>query len=150
MRDLRYQVREASLEPIRSSQLEDEAYLRLRDAIITLHLAPGAVLMPSRLAAQLGISKTPLRHALIRLEHEGFVETIAFNGTFVRDVTIRDMEDLFELREALERAAVRLAIARAGEANLVQLQGIAEEADPLLQAGGSEAILPLIHSSHLA
>lgn len=150
MRDLRYQVSEPLLQPIQSSQLEDEAYIRLRDAIITLQLAPGAVLMPSRLAAQLGISKTPLRHALIRLEHEGFVETIAFKGTFVRDVTVRDMEDLFELREALERAAVRLAIARAGEENLARLQGIVEEADLLLKAGDSEAILPLIQRFHLA
>src|SRR4051794_1573230 len=105
MRNLRSQTTDAGretshtgLQPIRSNHLKDQAYLRLKDAIVSLQIPPGTPLVEARLAEQLGISKTPIRHALIRLEQEGFVHTVPFKGTFVHYVTADDMRELFELR----------------------------------------------------
>jgi len=61
------------------------------------------------LAAELGISKTPVRAALEELEREGFVTRILFKGTYVTEVTLKDLVEIFQLRAVLEGLAARLA-----------------------------------------
>jgi GntR family transcriptional regulator, rspAB operon transcriptional repressor len=100
----------ADLEPLTARQLKDQAYTVIKDAITSLRFAPGATIVEAQLAYSLGISKTPIRMALVRLEHEGFVETRRASGTFVRRMSLEDVEEVFEVRLALEHCAVeRLA-----------------------------------------
>jgi len=92
-----------------ASSLKDKAYIAIKDAILSLKLEPSAPLVEGDLAQQLGISKTPVRDALQELEREGFVTRVLFKGTYVTDVTMKDMAQVFPLRAVLEGLAARLA-----------------------------------------
>ncbi len=89
--------------------LKDKAYNAIKSAILSLQLKPGAPLVESELAQQLGISKTPVRDALLELEREGFVTKVLFKGTYVTEVTLKDVREIFQVRAVLEGLAARLA-----------------------------------------
>jgi DNA-binding GntR family transcriptional regulator len=90
----------------------DQAYRRLRDDILSWRLAPGTPLSEIELAERLGVSRTPLRAALARLALEGLVDTSRGRTGIVPDVSPESVAELFELREALEVHAARLAARR--------------------------------------
>ena len=92
--------------------LKDRAYAAIKEAILSLKLQPGTLLVETELARQLGISKTPVRDALQELEREGLVTRILFKGTYVTEVSARDAEEIFQLRAVLEGLAARLATPR--------------------------------------
>jgi DNA-binding GntR family transcriptional regulator len=106
----------------------------LRDAILTGELAAGARLHQADLAARLGISRIPVRDALQRLAAEGLVDIRGRAGTFVAPLTVADLEELYELREAIEPVAARLGLPNVGRAQLLQMeqlhQRLARERDP--------------------
>lgn len=81
---------------------------RLREAILTAQLQPGAMINQVELAAGLGVSRGPVREALRQLEEEGLVTTLPYRGTFVVPITRRDVGELYSLRAALEEFAVGL------------------------------------------
>jgi DNA-binding GntR family transcriptional regulator len=97
---------------INPQSLERTAYNVIKDAILTFHLQPGEPLVETTLAAQLGISKTPVRDALARLEREGLVVKISYKGTTVAPVTRQSVLEIFQIRAALEGLAARLAAPR--------------------------------------
>jgi DNA-binding GntR family transcriptional regulator len=100
----------ADLERIeKRPSLKDEAYQRIKTLILSDRLSGGDMLDIDWLASGLGISRTPLREALLMLEQEGLIETIPYKGTFVVDVSRKDVEEIYQVREALEPLAVRLA-----------------------------------------
>ena len=88
----------------------EEAYERLREAIVRCHLRPAAVLSEADLAAQLGVSRTPIREALRRLAGEGLLEVSPQVGTFISKLRRRTIADALFLRESIECAAARLAV----------------------------------------
>ncbi len=97
---------------VTTGSLADTAYARLRDSIVTLRLAPGARLTEVELGRRLGISRTPVRAALLRLEQEGLVETrgVKRSGRVtVAPMTDADMRELFLMVGALDGVAARLA-----------------------------------------
>ena len=96
-------------------QLADQAYIAIRNAIVSLELAPGAVIDERALIERLGIGRTPVREALRRLAHEQLVEVFPRRGMFVTNVDVRDLARISEVREALEPEAARLAAERATE-----------------------------------
>ncbi len=81
------------------SLLRDDVYRRLRDAIVDGTFAPGEQLRDGELAEWLGVSRTPVREALVRLEQEGFVTITPRRGVRVRELTRRDV---LEVNEVLE------------------------------------------------
>lgn len=89
--------------------LKDIAYNAIKDAILSVKLKPGTPLIETQLAEELGISKTPVRAALEELEREGFVTRVLFKGTYVTEVTNKDLTEIFQLRAVLEGLAARLA-----------------------------------------
>lgn len=107
----------------RRGTLAREAYARLRDAIISGELAPDEPLSEVALAARLGISRTPVREALARLADDGLVVAQTGRGARVSGISLTDINDLFEVREALEVLAAQLASRnlRGGPADLEQL-----------------------------
>ncbi|MEO5877728.1 MAG: GntR family transcriptional regulator [Streptosporangiaceae bacterium] len=104
-------------EPLRGS-LRDLAYETLRDQIIRVELAPGQRLFERDMAAQLNVSRIPLREALRRLETDGLVLVVPGKGALVSPFTPADVRDLFDVRENLESLAARLAAQRAGKDGL--------------------------------
>jgi DNA-binding GntR family transcriptional regulator len=89
--------------------LSDHTYDIIKEAIVSLKLRPGERLKVAELARELGTSATPIRETLARLEQEGLVKTIRFKGAFVAQIDDQDVEEIFELRELLEGAAVKKA-----------------------------------------
>jgi len=104
--------------------LKDQAYLAIKRAILSLKLEPGEALVESELAQQLGISKTPVRTALHELEREGLVTKVLYKGTYVTEVTLRDIQELFQLRAVLEGLAARLAAPAFDESELAQAREV--------------------------
>ncbi|MEA3377405.1 MAG: GntR family transcriptional regulator [Chloroflexota bacterium] len=92
-----------------SISLKDRAYGAIKDAILTLQLEPGTLIVETQLAEELGISKTPVRDALHELERQGFVTRVPFKGTYVTEVTPQDLTDVFQLRAVMEGLAARRA-----------------------------------------
>ena len=87
----------------------DAAYHALRLAIVSSTLRPGERLNIDQLAAQLGVSLTPVRGAIQRLSTEGLVDIHPRSGTFVASLTLQDVEETFQIRAALEGLAAELA-----------------------------------------
>lgn len=90
----------------------DRAYSILRSEIIGWQLPPGTVVAEVEQSERLGMSRTPVREALARLTADGLVVALAGRGLVVANVSIDDIRELFELREALEVTAARLAAKR--------------------------------------
>src|ERR671936_1621606 len=90
-----------------------QVYAALRDAIVRAELEPGRRLSENELASWLGVSRTPIREALVRLRDERLVEIVPQLGTFVSRISPQAVADAQFVREALECAAVRAAAARA-------------------------------------
>ena len=90
--------------------LTQQAYRLIRDEIITGRLNSHQRLTESSFAARFGISKSPIREALNRLESEGLIRIIPRRGAYVPRFTISDVEEIYELREALEALVVRDAL----------------------------------------
>lgn len=84
-------------------------YAELRQRVISLELAPGEVLSENQLAADLGVSRTPIRECLIMLRQEGFVEVVPQVGTFVSRVDPRRVADAQFIREAVETSGLQQA-----------------------------------------
>ncbi|MEE8601783.1 GntR family transcriptional regulator [Euzebya tangerina] len=110
------------------------AYLHLKERILTCELAPGTSMFEGELAAELEMSKTPVREALGMLSHEGFVQVIPRQGYRVSDISLADVKELFGLRLLLEPEAARLAAARADPDTLAELGRLAAH-DPDDDAG---------------
>ena len=90
----------------------EEAYLRIRERIVTLDMPPGSVVNEGRLRGELSIGRTPIREALQRLARENLIRSIPHRGTFVTDVNITDLARITEVRVVLESHAARLAAER--------------------------------------
>ena len=90
----------------------ETAYLRIKDRIVCLDMAPGSVVNEARLREELDIGRTPIREALQRLALENLVKSIPHRGTFVTDVNITDLARITEVRVVLEAHAARLAAER--------------------------------------
>ena len=97
----------------KSDPLYDQVVEEVRKAIITGTLTPGQMVSAPQIAAQLGVSRTPVRDAILQLQREGLVAIIARRGVLILEPTVADLEDLFQFREPLEGAAAALAAERA-------------------------------------
>ena len=108
--------------PFRSEK--DRIYQALRREILTLELSPRALLVETALARRFGVSKTPIREALAVLQRDGLVEALPRKGYLVTPITVNDVDDLFELRVALEGMAAELAAMRMGPEELAYLESL--------------------------
>jgi DNA-binding GntR family transcriptional regulator len=99
----------STLRPIErvADTLADIAYKRLSEALLTGKIPPGERLVMDQLASELGISRTPVRDALLRLERENLVEPTGKRGYIVRSVAPGDVRHVYEAREAIEGFAAR-------------------------------------------
>lgn len=103
-------------------RLQSRAYAELRRLIASGEFPPGTFLSERQLAAQLGMSKTPVHVALERLESEGFVTISAQQGVVVRGLSVEDIVDHYELREAVESWVARRLAGRLKPAQVEELQ----------------------------
>ena len=102
--------------------LRDVVFHTLREAILKGELKPGERLMELQLAAKLGVSRTPIREAIRMLEQEGLAVTIPRKGAEVAKMTEKGMEDVLQIRRALDELAVQLACDKMDEEHLEELR----------------------------
>jgi DNA-binding GntR family transcriptional regulator len=102
--------------------LRETVYEQLRADILSLRLAPGAEMREAELAARFEVSKSPVRDALMRLERENLVITLPRQGYRVAPVSLSDVQDMFHLRIALERACMERIVRQASDAQLASLE----------------------------
>ena len=124
--------------------LRDVVFNTLRQAILRGELKPGERLMEIQLAQRLGVSRTPVREAIRKLELEGLVLMIPRKGAEVAEITIKDLEDVLQVRAALEELAVRDACEKITEEQLKELRRsnaafkIALSGDDILASGQAD------------
>ena len=106
--------------------LRDVVFNTLRKAILRGELKPGERLMEIQLAERLGVSRTPIREAIRKLELEGLVIMIPRKGAEVADITEKSLRDVLEVRKALEELAVQLACEKITQEELEELEQAGE------------------------
>lgn len=107
--------------------LRDVVFNTLREAILKGELIPGERLMEKQLAERMGVSRTPIREAIRKLELEGLVMMVPRKGAEVAKITEKDIRDVLEVRATLEALAVRLACEKMNELGLAKLTRVKEE-----------------------
>ncbi|MFV3077752.1 GntR family transcriptional regulator [Niveispirillum fermenti] len=115
------------------SNAVDKAYMAIRDAIHAGRFPPGTHLKEGELADLTGVSRTPVREALRRLNAEGAVRFLRNHGAFVADWSMAEIREIFDLRSMLEGYAAERAAERATPAQVARLRILAEE---MLELGG--------------
>jgi len=117
-------------------RLSEKAYHLIKEKIVTLELPPLSVIEEKALVKELGLGRTPIREALNRLEAEGLVFAAPRRGRFVAEISITDLQKIFEMRMVLEGFGARLAAQRATEGQLSQMEAVIQE---MLQVPGQDS-----------
>lgn len=115
--------------------LRDVVFNTLRQAILRGELSPGERLLEIHLANKLGVSRTPIREAIRKLELEGLVIMIPRKGAVVAEITEKSLRDVLEVRRALEALAVRLACEKIQPEEIEELKEAAKEFEKALKTG---------------
>jgi DNA-binding GntR family transcriptional regulator len=111
--------------------MREDVYDTLKKWIINLHYRPGDPLTETNLAADLKVSRTPIREAMIRLAHEGLVIMSPHSVARVSDVNLADFQKLIEIRLILERGAARLCARNATDQQIQEFEKLRDEAKRL-------------------
>lgn len=120
--------------------LRDVVFNTLREAILKGELKPGERLMELQLASKLGVSRTPIREAIRMLEQEGLAVTMPRKGAEVAKMTLKDMEDVLEVREALDELAAKIACKKISDEQLANLKTIKDEFKRSMDSGDVKKI----------
>src|SRR5688500_16712426 len=134
--------------PLERDLLKDQAYATIRDAIVDGTLAPGERLRDQELCAWLGLSRTPVREALNRLEQDGLVETEPQRYTRVTPLDRRAAQDAFPVVAALHQLAAELAVPRLTDADRAAMRAANEAFAKALQVGDTTAALAADDAFH--
>lgn len=115
--------------------LRDVVFNTLRQAILRGEIKPGERLMEIKLANKLGVSRTPIREAIRKLELEGLVLMIPRRGAVVAEITEKSLRDVLEVRRVLEELSVKLACERITEEEIEELKAAEKEFEVALKSG---------------
>lgn len=137
-------MKDTRLQPIKLDAykpLREVVSETLRQAIQDGVLQPGERLMEIPLAEELGVSRTPIREAIRKLELEGFVVMIPRRGTYVANISLKDITQVFEIRSALEELAAGLAAERITEEEIEELERMLVEISDHMESKDMERIV---------
>lgn len=120
----------------------EKAYHLIKDKIITLELAPSAVIDEQALMRELDLGRTPIREALQRLNAEGLVHIVPRRGMFVTDISITDLQKIFEVRTVLTGFCARLAAQRATTDQIAQMERVLHDLEQV-QSGDYRVLIDI-------
>jgi DNA-binding GntR family transcriptional regulator len=132
----------------RDRQAAPQVFERLRGMIIGLELPPGSPLSRAALAEQFGVSSTPIRDALMRLEEEGLVEVFPQYATVVSRIDVHRAQQAHFLRQALELEIVRVLALKPDEALIAELNATIARQQQFLKAGAFEKFMAADNEFH--
>lgn len=121
------------------STLNQRVYYQLREMILAGDLATGSPIEERRLAEEMQVSRTPLREAISQLVTEGIIEYRPYRGNLVRRFNAKQVQDLFQVRKALEVLAMRLAIPKLSQEHIETIRHILDDVERALSRGDIEA-----------
>jgi DNA-binding GntR family transcriptional regulator len=130
--------------------MADLVFMRLRDAILHGSLSPGDRIPQASIAAELNISRMPLRDALRRLEERGFVTITPHRGAFVTPISAEHLRQTYFVRTELEAASAKIAAEKMDPLRLEQLSTILDEAEQALAESDEIQLADLNRRFHLA
>jgi DNA-binding GntR family transcriptional regulator len=104
--------------------LAKSAYRQIKEAIIYARFRPRDALSENMLAGALGMSRTPVREALKELANEGLVEILPGRGAFVRPISLKDLCEIYELRQILESEAIKTAVHNISDAEILKQEKV--------------------------
>ncbi|WP_454691803.1 GntR family transcriptional regulator [Achromobacter aloeverae] len=131
-----------------SDSTVDRAYDQVKVMAVSYRFKPGERINEPALARHLGISRTPLREALNRLNTEGLLTSSPGKGFFCRELDAREIYSLYEMRKIIETGAARLAVARADDAEIAALADFLERARPGSSSLSTMALAELDETFH--
>ena len=134
--------------PAGDRNLNDIAFAAIKDDIISCALQPGEEVSEGLLAARYGMGKAPIRSAMMRLRQEGLIVSRGRQGNTVSPVTLRDVQEIFQLRLVLEVAAVRLAAGKVEAKRLRTLNEAARATHAAADRAGEAAYLRANRTFH--
>lgn len=132
----------------RQTTIGGRVYDSVRRAIVQLRFRPGNPLSEAEIGRQLGVSRQPVREAFIKLSEEGMVEVRPQRGTFVRLISIREVQNARFLREAIEVAIVRKAAAEADDSHIAAIAATVEAQRVVAKSGDNVEFLRLDDAFH--
>lgn len=110
-------------------------YEQILEKILTSAVKSDDPLSEEALAAELNVSRTPIREAFKRLENEKLIDIIPYRGTFVRQITLNDINEIFLIRELLESVSAKIACEKIDKHNLTKLEEELDRAEELFLKG---------------
>ena len=113
--------------------LNQRVYSQLREMILSGALEGGTQIEERQLAEEMGVSRTPLREAIGQLSNEGIIEYRPYRGNYVRTFTAKQVNDLYQVRMALESLAMRLAIPKLSQEHIHKIRLILDDVQRALQ-----------------
>jgi DNA-binding GntR family transcriptional regulator len=120
---------------------EEEAYRHIQRGLRLGRYKPGERLIPEEIAAEIGMSRMPVREAFRRLASDGLVLLRPNRGCVVAGLTVDELYEIFEIRSVLEGLAVRLAMPRIDEEELEDLERLLDRMERAGQSGGSDWVV---------
>lgn len=136
--------------PVHSPPLRFQVYERLLRMIVSGRLRAGERLLESELASALGVSRGPIREAFQLLERDAWIVVQPRRGTFVRELTLDEIHDFFDVRVVLERHAVMAAALRVSEDQIADLEAKQARAEELFLGGATEELIDANSAVHEA
>ncbi|WP_353646585.1 GntR family transcriptional regulator [Mesorhizobium sp. WSM2239] len=130
-----------STEPRTAATAEEEAYRHVQRALRLGRYKPGDRLIPEEIAAEIGMSRMPVREAFRRLASDGLVILRPNRGCVVAGLTVDELYEIFEIRSVLEGLAVRLAMPRIDEEELEDLERLLDRMERAGQSGSSDWVV---------
>ena len=134
--------------PVRNLTLREQVLEHLREEILSSRLEPGAELSEVALANRLGVSRGPIREALGRLSVEGLVTITPRRGAIVKKLSKQEFIDAYQVREALESLATRVAVPRLASEDRAELHRMADEMRRLAEADDASAFFEVNRRFH--
>ncbi len=138
----------SDIAPIENVPLRVQVADRLRNAILSGRLRPGASLVETALAEQMNVSRAPIREAIQILENDGLVETIAYKGKRVKPLTAREVAETYSLREVFEVMAARRILENGASLDLLRTH--CDEMTAAAEADNFEALVAADEAFHHA
>jgi DNA-binding GntR family transcriptional regulator len=128
----------------------DIVYHDLRDAIIAMRLVPGMPIIEKEITGRYGISRTPVREAVLRLADEALIDVVPKSGTFVARIPLSVLREAIVARRALEAVTVRAASEEASESRIMEMRAIIQRQREMAEAGEEAAFHRADNDFHAA
>ena len=133
---------------VKPPPLRQIVYEKLKEVILSDTIPKGVKIYESRLAEEMGVSRTPVREALHALEREMLISSIDKVGYIVNDVNPEDLEEISEIRKTVESLALKKAIKNVGKEHIEKLERNLSESERILNKGRSELFIHLDAEFH--